>query len=786
MAWKKTAAVGLCGWLLTACGSAPKERSTTPAPAYPAFASQEAPAGEYQVYTVALSTQPATRFRCTLYTAPFNAGDPQEPHVLEWDPQASAPLTRSIRSAGVATCLECGSEILALGEERRAHLLQYAPPKQPPAAADAGPLLCGGFMLPSKTNEWPFELRDSLSDGGGALSSVTVKLGANPVSMTGAELLRRAATPVARTRSLEPLTPLAEDALRVVANVAVERAKKTGSLLLRRAMEDFFCSDKLGGSKGPFRGIVPPHDVAFPSTCAVLKTVRIEDIAASGRLLQRALAKDLIHLGVTQIVRVAVPSQGEAQFRQPLESIERLVGDLLDGRSITTERDVQVAVLDIMRWASAGKKSTQLLDKGLAALATCLEDGPCTADQLLKQLQGVKYAEAWPELPQVLSHIMDVLRPPPGISARATAKAAINVELDVLLHALQERVSGEIERNVELLRATAGPALEQCLKSEHCDFDELAGKFGKVSAQLRWLGPVVLAIEDQGDSPTVDSVLAAAAERVQQHPELLNGRLASWSETIEHLRALVNAVLDDDVGRAVQSASAFVGDAIDTACDEDAIKPKLCKLPVSTATARKAFSIAGAFVAYSASYRPSTDGSTLSQEELDTRAEERKKAMESLIDAATERQDRKGDVVVSAGAAVGAAYTPGTWATEGDRRGQLTLPVGFSVESLPGAPSVCGIGNARVFGPFGCHFGLTLLDVAQYASTDGDSTAEPEIGTAVFLGGRAGLLIGLPNASLLVGVDGGYAPGIKYGDGTRGVARFGVFAGTYVPFIDFN
>ena len=102
------------------------------------------------------------------------------------------------------------------------------------------------------------------------------------------------------------------------------------------------------------------------------------------------------------------------------------------------------------------------------------------------------------------------------------------------------------------------------------------------------------------------------------------------------------------------------------------------------------------------------------------------------------------------------------------------------------ATLVCGIGNARVFGPFGCHFGLTLLDVAQYASTDGDSTAEPEIGTAVFLGGRAGLLIGLPNASLLVGVDGGYAPGIKYGDGTRGVARFGVFAGTYVPFIDFN
>jgi hypothetical protein len=349
---------------------------------------------------------------------------------------------------------------------------------------------------------------------------------------------------------------------------------------------------------------------------------------------------------------------------------------------------------------------------GTAVLTECLEQGECSADQLKRALEEEAASggslsarlSRWPELAEILARGVEVLRPPPGTTARATAKAAFNIAVDVLRHGM------------------------------------------KSSALL-----------DEGTS-----------------------------EQLRIVRELLNAAADGNASDAVQSTGALIANVIADHCEEIGGCKGKTAVAVNSTTVRKWFGVLGAFVAYVDSYSEtsSSDDAQANVELRKQQSEQRKAAMEDLIDAATDRANRHGAVIASVGigvAVVGGARTSVDSAMT--YYPSLSLPLGIAISRVPGDSD----------GGLGCggHLQLSVLDLGQFTRASSDKDLSPTVGTAVYLGLQGGVLVGWPHAALLVGFDLGYAPSIKFkgdaNEGTKvGMWRMGLMLGTHVPFLDLN
>ena len=119
----------------------------------------------------------------------------------------------------------------------------------------------------------------------------------------------------------------------------------------------------------------------------------------------------------------------------------------------------------------------------------------------------------------------------------------------------------------------------------------------------------------------------------------------------------------------------------------------------------------------------------------------------------------------------------------------VTLPLGAAIQRLPADWHL------------GFHLQAELVDLGQYVGLSSDKSVDRKFATAFFFGGTAGPLVGTSKASLLLGVQGGYAPALTWtGTGTPpaatgqmipgstsgGAWRLGFVVGTYVPFFDFD
>jgi hypothetical protein len=702
-----------------------------------------------QVYQISLSYMPLTRMRCWLsrkVEGKDGNNHYDDSRTVEWDPASSAPPIRyvSINNGTEKPTLRCSAEPVQIQRGTNAngtstyHTFSYVFEAKSGTATDA-------------TGEAVGELHGPV----GEVVSVPGKNenGAPKITVTYNRMtdydpeLGGVDTAISRNRSLDPLTPIATELLKVIAEVAVDRAKANATAAIKEILLSSVCTIQYSalktdtGSRSSAELYFPRKNDAkdvsgigehlFSRVCRALHALRIEEIASSSQVLARALAGDL-----TEYAFRFARARQEDEGRALLFTLEPIVVGLIEGKAIGTERDFQTMLLRLgsikivpsaakadqktVSAAAAADKDAE--DKwwpcgigiGFAVVRECLRREACTAEQLLSSFKGElenptalckgatdKIEANWPELRSILARSIDVFRPPPGISPNQTAKVATNIVLDVLKTGIPQDLKGN-ESSERRLR----------------DF--------------------------------------------------------------ETVRALINSVFDKDVAAGVIAASGLITSAIDAECPKN---NNDCA--VTSDELKKGVAVLNGFVSYASTYKEGVregEESKTDAEREKLRHEERRKAMESLIDTVTDRSNRGGRWVASVGVSAGFAF--GRWPVGNTPSLRLdysgvpapSLPIGFGLQLLPGDI------------PVGVHAQLSFLDLAQYASLDKEGkTADLKVENALFCGAHVGLLFGNPRYSLLVSGELGYSPALRFeGTSRPGVIRGGVFFGTYVPLFDFN
>jgi hypothetical protein len=248
---------------------------------------------------------------------------------------------------------------------------------------------------------------------------------------------------------------------------------------------------------------------------------------------------------------------------------------------------------------------------------------------------------------------------------------------------------------------------------------------------------------------------------------LMRGRLA----TIGWARTIALSSTDMDPARLISAMAEYIGDAIADSCDD------------GCATRRRTAALLAGIAAYSLTYAEVPGEATEEQRRalLQSQQSARNAALESVIDAATDRRHRAGDVVFSLGTGVGASLrTMKPPTEEWHRETALQVPFGVALQRLPSP------GWKRGF-PF--HLMLTTFDLGNYIAKD-PATDKAADWQAIF---APGVQIGLPLSTspshfFVVGASASYLPRFTSveGRGVQSATNLGAFVNFYVPLWDFN
>jgi len=658
-----------------------------------------------------------------------------------------------------------------------------------------------------------------------------------------------------RLRSLDPTTALATDALTALATVALERANDAGKEYARRAMREFLCDHlTVGEIQRGLKGSVlaetleklnwPAEQHLLRNTCALIDTLRIDELVSAKDAIWKAVGIDAAALASAFLANT-LSSNKDDGLKNVLGGVAGLVSNALTSGSTTTERDAQVLLLTLARIGiprDVDDRSEQrgwryAVELGMAVLQECLRVGECSADELERlldeeiELDRAASVSGWAELPAILGRAASVLRPPPGTSPTTTAANAILVLLDVVERALGQVVVPDAQKLNDCLPLKGRPlsVLEkvecQGLRltddldvQESISFGLLVGQTlhtanGKAlclsPGQAAWVQahlnktprnttPSDPRIREQPSCSTKGHVAFAAGVLTSEDEEEVLKVVANigWKRQIDRalallrtLRGVAAALQGGDVTTVVVDLGKVLETAVTDECERQGAGKK-CRLPVTSAQLRKGFRILSALAAYGASYRKAEDGEDSGELEK-LRAEEREKAMESLIDSVTDRSERHSEMIFSLGAnvAISAEYR---WVPGGGldywNRVPLSMPVGIAFQRLPNQ-------GTTFLGRPGGHVMLSVLDLTQYATVGGEpedkndaklSAPEPEFGTALRLGVEVGLLFGEPSFPITACVNTAWIPHVNYDGDERDEWSFGGSVGVFIPFIDFN
>jgi hypothetical protein len=392
--------------------------------------------------------------------------------------------------------------------------------------------------------------------------------------------------------------------------------------------------------------------------------------------------------------------------------------------------------------------------------------------------------------PDVMGNV--VPSPRTGLSAPAW-RCAIGMGFAVVRDCLRQDGCAPETLQASLDRELAEPSAGYCsaeIAMIRSEWPELGSLLGKSIDVLR---------PPPGTNPNATAKLASNVlfELAKRHVDEADRRIIANGQTI------VNAIFDKDyLAASIAAASLLVGE-IDKHCEGAA---RCDALNVTAPQMKRGVALLNGFISYASTYREGArDGeATKSDAEREKlRHDERKKAMDSLIDSATDRSNRRNRPLWSAGVGVGVGlnwrYARGAGlGANADQSGvlfvpQLALPTGIALD---------------YFGEFvGFHMHGAVFDLGQYVAVDSDTggLTKPTVGTAVAPALNLGIMFGSPRTPVLLSTQLGYGPGFKPDDFTppcaqsvpaapcpgpierqAGGAFFGFHVGTYVPFIDFN
>ncbi len=754
---------------------------------------------------VHLANPPASRLRVSFDT---DGGAHRE---LEWDPAVSADLTRAVELTGAATewrvtvameqtsfTQSQGTVLLTVRFDRATcsgatgtlvgtYVALLASPNvlysqcdtQKPDTqksdkdkrASCGPGLAGvdlaGWPAPTLT----FNVTEATKP---AIGSLAFSSGAAAGAPGG-------------LRGFGAAPAIVTDTLSILTEIAVERAKAGAMRVLAKRLIEPLCGDPtkepgkqdgvtLGalfaranaasngnGSPTSSNTNTPAVDhgiepLAFPRTCELVTTLRLEDLLASGKALLLALRDDLRFTLLGEAMRrldqeAKLPvGVGTALLAFANAAIDHGGADELAVHALIESlgRDwLQVAVSALgnpkSRQALAAAHSVNSCDKN------CLNDVRRSLEAATTGLAAVSL-----EAKDAVAVLLDygcTARLAVAVLERCSAGGCTPSAIADYLQRPQAHFSVEKELPASLCWSKADDTDTYRQAPE-----ALAPARQLVLDGLRLVAPVA---ESKG-AERAKAALRLAAELL---------RLAGGLEesTLQPAVEFAIALVDEDYGSALARLSGLL--RAHFANDK-------------RVALRKLSSFLGAVASYAEVYRATKDSDPAAARKA------RKAALESLIDSATDRAERGGDRVVSLGSNVGLAMT---WSSLYQRNDDalrqptpgLRVPLGLSVQWLPQPRAKCGL-----------YLSAQLADLGQFVRRGDGADAMEDLTWADFVapGLEAGLPLGFLDPAINLGLHLSYAPTLGLttpgGDGVErrsaGVWRFGVHLSYYVPFFDFN
>lgn len=803
---------------LVACSSPPNKPPVSPDTKASTPRWETAGSAPYQlnrkVYRVEISRIPLTRTRCWIGRASSasssreDAGTaktaPPDVALVEWDPSTATPPIRRVTLRQNDPDIWCSSEPAQFGKESDGPTVTYLFNKPTACASPNGAkkfllgsiksigdkTIAGNDVAPTIDKVCPSKAFD-------AFVSVEYEPQTHP-DLGGVD------AQFSRSRSLDPLTPIVSELFKVIAEVALEKAKAGAVQMVKDELDATVCDIRYyretdgtvafltkaqkqqqlqqikqgktdlysnvqqsapaepvaqDADAGAADGVPRERIQLFRRVCEALQSVRIEELASSSKGFARALAGDLIDYAFD----VFAPQFQTEPGHSLLDALRQIVLGLIEGRSIATEKDFQTMLLrlgntlipkppakatraDLNEQQDPAARSLMLativqptlkdhkLDQrewscavgiGFAVLRECLRRDSCSAEQLQSSLEAE-------------------LEDPSSACWGDERDEKTKREVTERIRTLWPELGSMLARTIDVFRPPPGVPPNQTAKTATNVLIDALVK----------LGPY-------GDGVAVGGLGPFDAEKI---------------------RALINSVFDRDSVAGIVAASGLVIDGLQR-CENNNDDEQSCSTDVTPQRLRKGIALLNGFVSYASTYKEgpgdAEDGKTTAEREK-LRHDERKKAMQALIESTTDRANRGGQWVWSVGVGVGMSggrvrNLENLTTTDYFFVPSLSLPVGVAVQKLPR--------------PLGFHAQLSVLDLGQYASLNknGKHVAEPEIGTAATFVGQTGVLLGRPSFSGLVGVEFGYAPALHFDDIDKvGFWRFGIFAGAYIPFFDFN
>ena len=565
------------------------------------------------------------------------------------------------------------------------------------------------------------------------------------------------------------------DTLSLLTEIAVERAKAGAMRVLKKRFVEPLCgadNSENGGVRLKDLVSGAPDGRAFPRTCDVLESLRLEDLLASGKALLTAVRDDLrysfapalvqvtmeqklkLPAGVAQAVlaianaaidrgsfdgiaaQAAIEAFGRTAWQHAMQSARIYIKQLEPEYLISFN-----GILDINCNIEKVKNNNESIVYKDSDINNCIN----SINEFINKLENNKYPEAINNL-DINSPISKLI----GNACRARLAVAVT-----------KRCSGGGCSTAAIIDHLSSPSKtflpDQDLPWSLCWTRD--GKYRTGTKTTEEIGQVIL----QGLELIAPVVDGRGPERAKAAIRLVAKLISVASgdappRNLEAFTEIAVALVDEDYATALGRLVGLLKECTERGSDK---WTKLSHL-------RKLSSLLGAVASYTSVYRATKD------EAPEAARKARKQALESIIDGATDRTGREEEWVTSIGSNVGFSFTASNeWLGLDDFEPGIRVPLGIATEYLPSSRGLVGV-----------RLGAQVADLGQFVHRGTDDKVE-EIEWADFVapGVEAGMLLGKSvNLSLHVS----YAPSVPKTMDTDGVWRVGLSLGYYVPFFDLN
>ncbi len=558
----------------------------------------------------------------------------------------------------------------------------------------------------------------------------------------------------ARDESLMGAGLIADELFGTIVEIAVERAKRQGLVVVHRKIEDGVCNF-------PRPADFAAPDPLLPDTCAFVRSTDMLALLAQARALRVSLTSDITRAAATEfsahfndlpaVRNVIVASTAlvrrfamQPGFEPGPDDVAPIAEAFLNAEWARMENGRAVSLLPVT--------------KELAAVETALSSARVYV--LARELR----AGAVVDYNRRLDAARQKDEPPPPQPKVLAGDAGV-----------QSVLQGQIVRCVKV----HGAALCPTVLLELLDWTNLAVRaFSEMKGGGTAESPRA---PDFKEALRVTATLVLDVLRDVQQTRLAPGGTGPDPDRQKRLvvinwtRTVLLAAIDADMPHLISALATLARDSLIAPCTSDECADR-------TKTAALLSGIAAYSLAYADGPANATEAEKL--QFLQAQRTARKEALESIIDAATDRRNRGGDRVWSLATAVGAVFpvlpqgegTPGTF----QNTLQLQVPMGVAWQRLPGKGWKGGF-------PF--HLMFTFLDLGNYVTKDRSTNESPDWRAMFFPGLQAGIpLSRSPSNFFVFGGSVSYSPRFSTtsSSNVRSAWHCGLFTSFFLPLWDLN